>query len=147
MGRTQGEISLGQLCRERFGEAAALIGFGCHAGAVAAATHWGGDMEVQSIRPSHEGSIERLCHEAGAPAFLLDLRGDEALERELRAPRLERFIGVVYRPDTELASHYMKASLPDQFDAYVWFDETAAITPLGPEHARQGAPDTWPFGV
>ena len=51
---------------------------------------------------------------------------------ELRDPRLERAIGVVYRPETELASHYFQAVLPAQFDEYVWFDETRAVTPLAP---------------
>jgi erythromycin esterase-like protein len=61
--------------------------------------------------------------------------------------RRERFIGVIYRPDTELLSHYSDASLPQQFDAYVWFDETTAVTPLGPHHAKPGMPDTYPFGL
>jgi len=79
----------------------------------------------------------------------LDLREEhhEALRRRLLEPRLERFIGVIYRPETELLSHYAQASLPQQFDAFVWFDETSAVTPLGPEHARAGVPDTYPFGL
>ena len=72
---------------------------------------------------------------------------DQALREELRKQRLERFIGVIYRPETELLSHYAEASLPQQFDAFVWFDETSPVTPLGPEHARPGAPDTYPFGL
>jgi erythromycin esterase-like protein len=62
-------------------------------------------------------------------------------------PRLERFIGVIYRPESELLSHYADASLPDQFDAFVWFDETTPVTPLGPEHGRPDAPETYPFGL
>ena len=79
-------------------------------------------------------------------ALLLDLGRDGALRWRLSEPRLERFIGVIYRPDTELMSHYADASLPQQFDAFVWFDETSAVTPLGPEHASAGAPETYPFG-
>ncbi|RVC58701.1 hypothetical protein EN779_18255, partial [Mesorhizobium sp. M4B.F.Ca.ET.088.02.2.1] len=60
---------------------------------------------------------------------------------------LERFIGVIYRPETELRSHYADASLPQQFDAFLWFDTTEAVTPLGPEHVRTGVPDTYPFGL
>ena len=56
-------------------------------------------------------------------------------------------LGGEQTPDAELMSHYSNASLPRQFDAFVWFDETSAVTPLGPEHARAGAPDTYPFGV
>jgi hypothetical protein len=43
-------------------------------------------------------------------------------------------------------SHYFEAVLADQFDAYVWFEETRAITPLGVERPH-GAPETWPFGL
>ncbi|HEX8375969.1 MAG TPA: protein-L-isoaspartate(D-aspartate) O-methyltransferase [Geminicoccaceae bacterium] len=147
MGIVREELNIGQLCRERFGEEVALVGFGTHTGTVAAASDWGGDMEVKRVRPSHRDSYERLCHEAGVPAFLLDLRRDEALRRRLLEPRLERFIGVVYRPDTERMSHYADASLPQQFDAFVWLDETSAVTPLGPEHAKGDAPETYPFGL
>ena len=149
MGIVREELNIGQLCRQRFGDAAALIGFGTHTGTVAAASDWGGDMEVKRIRPSHRDSYERLCHDSGVPRFLLDLEKErhEVLRRRLLEPRLERFIGVIYRPDTELLSHYADASLPQQFDAFVWFDETSAVTPLGSEHARPGAPETYPFGL
>ena len=149
MGAVRGELNVGQLCRERFGNEAALIGFGTHTGTVAAASDWGGDMEVKQVRPSRSDSYERLCHDSGVPRFMLDLGpdGHEALRRRLSEPRLERFIGVIYRPDTELMSHYAEASLPQQFDAFVWFDETTAVTPLGPQHARSGVPDTYPFGL
>jgi erythromycin esterase-like protein len=79
--------------------------------------------------------------------FLLDFSKDEAVRRSVVEQRLERFIGVIYRPDTELLSHYAEASLSKQFDAFVWFDETSAVIPLGPEHAKPGVPDTYPFGV
>jgi erythromycin esterase-like protein len=147
MGAVRDELNIGQLCRERFGAQAALIGFGTHAGTVAAATDWGGDMEIKRVRPAFRGSIEDLCHNAKVPRFLLDLGRAKALREQLLEPRLERFIGVIYRPDTELASHYAEASLSRQFDAYVWFDETTAVTPLGPEHAKPGLPDTYPFGL
>ncbi|MDB5684556.1 MAG: protein-L-isoaspartate O-methyltransferase [Sphingomonas bacterium] len=149
MGITRDELNIGQLCRERYGRDAALIGFGTHAGTVAAATDWDGDMEVKTVLPSRRDSYERLCHDAAKPRFLLDLSPGkhEALRRRLMEPRLERFIGVIYRPDTELRSHYSQAVLAEQFDAYVWFDQTRAVTPLGPEHARAGVPDTYPFGL
>jgi erythromycin esterase-like protein len=147
MGSVRDELNIGQLCRGRFGDEAALIGFGTHTGTVAAATDWDGEMEVKRVRASRNDSYERLCHDAGVPRFLLDFRRDEALRRRLMEPRLERFIGVIYRPETELMSHYADASLPQQFDAFVWFDESSAVTPLGPEHAREGVPDTYPFGV
>ena len=149
MGEARGELNIGELCRERFGARAALIGFGTHAGTVAAATDWDGDMEVKQVRPSRRDSVERLCHDADLPRFLLDLRRGprEALHRHLQAPRLERFIGVIYRPETELHSHYAEVSLARQFDAYLWFDQTTAVTPLGPRHAKPGVPETYPFGL
>lgn len=147
MGLVREELSIGQLCRERFGDECALIGFGTHAGTVAAATDWGGELEIKTVRPSHHESYERLCHDARAPRFLLDLRERNALRRKLLDPRLERFIGVIYRPDTELLSHYAQASLPQQFDAYLWFDTTTAVTPLGSTHAQPGVPDTYPFAL
>ncbi len=147
MGAVRGELNIGQLCRERWGDAAALIGFDTYTGTVAAATDWGGEMEVKRVRPSREDSYERVCRDAGVPRFLLDMRRDERLGRRLMEQKLERFIGVIYRPETELMSHYADASLPQQFDAWVWFDETQAITPLGREHRREGVPDTYPFGI
>jgi erythromycin esterase-like protein len=147
MGAVRDELNIGQLCRERFAGNATLIGFGTHTGTVAAASDWDADMEVKRVRPSHQNSYERQCHESGIPQFLLDFDRQEAVRRRLLEQRLERFIGVIYRPDTEVMSHYASASLSQQFDAFVWFDETRAVTPLGPEHAKSGVPDTYPFGV
>ena len=147
MGTVREELNIGQLCRERFGDDAALIGLGTHTGTVAAATDWDGEMQIKRVRPSHPDSYERLCHDADTPRFLLDLHDHEALRRRLLPTRLERFIGVIYRPDTELASHYAEACLPKQFDALVWFDETTAVTPLGAQHAKSGVPDTYPFAL
>lgn len=150
MGRRRGELNIGQLCRERFGDDCALVGFGTHEGEVAAADDWGDDMEVMRVRPSRAGSVERLCFDAGVPRGLLDLeraRRDPALREVLAEERLERFIGVVYRPDTELQSHYASVSLLRQFDAWAWFARTTAVTPLGPQHPRAGAQDTWPSGL
>ena len=148
MGRVRDEVNIGQLCRERYGEAAALIGFGTHSGTVAAASDWDEPMEIKQVRPAREDSYEYLAHSSEVPRFLLDLRpGQHELLRErLRRPRLERFIGVIYRPETELQSHYAAASLSEQFDAYVWFDETSALTPL-PTAQRAGVADTYPFGL
>ena len=146
----RGEHNIGQLCRQWFGEEAALIGFGTHTGTVAAATDWDGDMEIKRVRPSRSDSYEGASHASGVPRFLLDLHRDPALFVALEQPRLERFIGVIYRPETELVSHYARATLPRQFDAWVWFDETQAVTPLGREtHAEAAgeAPETFPFGL
>ena len=144
----RGEFNVGQLCRERFGEQAFLLGFGTDHGTVAAAHDWDAPMQVMAVRPAHAESYERLFHQASVPALLLAL-GPAArpeVREELRAPRLERAIGVVYRPETELQSHYFQAVLPVQFDEYVWFDETQAVRAL-PTPVRQGMADTYPFGV
>jgi protein-L-isoaspartate(D-aspartate) O-methyltransferase len=95
-------------------------------------------MRVMSLRPAHPESYERLCHDSGLPAFILHLRAPsrDEVRSELAAPRLERAVGVVYRPETELASHYFHASLPYQFDEYVWFDETQAVRPITHDEAR-----------
>jgi protein-L-isoaspartate(D-aspartate) O-methyltransferase len=150
MGRDRGELNLGQLCRQRFGARARLVGFGTHEGTVAAADDWDEPMRVMDVRPSLPGSIEALAHEAGAPRFLLDLATprDADLHEALRAPRLQRFIGVIYRPQSERASHYVEADLARQYDGWVWFDRTTAVTPLpGATAAAAGADDTWPFGL
>jgi protein-L-isoaspartate(D-aspartate) O-methyltransferase len=148
MGKVREELNLGQLCRQRFGADVALIGFGTHAGTVAAADEWDAPMQVMDVRPSRSDSYERLFHDAGQPRCLLDLR--EGAHPELRdrllSGRLERFIGVIYRPGTERWSHYVECSLPRQFDAYVWFDETSAVEPLA-EEPRSGMAETWPFGM
>lgn len=165
---THGEINLGQLVRERFGNQAYLIGFGTDQGTVAAASNWDAPMEVKEIRPSHEDSYERILHEAcrllPAPtnAFYLPLRTAHSpqVRAELVHPRLERAIGVVYRPETELVSHYFEANLPAQFDEFIWIDRSTAVRPTDvpptgeyESAATRGAvgiesiPDTYPFGL
>ena len=148
MGKARDEINIGQLCREKFGAEAALIGFGTDRGTVAAADDWDGPMKIKTVRPAHAESYERLCMDSGVQRFLVDLREGQrkALRSVLMRPRLERAIGVIYRPETELASHYFEAHLPEQFDGYVWFEETCAVTPL-PAEATKGAPETYPFGL
>ena len=147
MGRMRDEINIGQLCRERFGDDAALIGFGTHAGTTAAATDWDGPMQVKVVRPSREDSYEYQFHQSGLARGYVDL--SEGRHRELRMrlneARLERFIGVIYRPESELQSHYAEATLPGQFDGYVWFDTTRAIDALATRPTER-APALYPFG-
>jgi protein-L-isoaspartate(D-aspartate) O-methyltransferase len=148
MGQARDELNLGQLCREHYGEQARLIGLGTHSGTVAAAADWDGPMEIKPVNPSRPDSYERQCHDSGVGRFLLDLREHvhPALRERLAEARLERFIGVIYRPDTERWSHYSTAILPNQFDCWLWFDETRAVTPL-PTIQREGAEETYPFGL
>lgn len=144
----RGEFNVGELCRKKFGDSAYLVGFGTDHGTVAAASYWDGAMEVKAVQPSHPDSYERVFHGVEAPSLMLGLREawDTDLQRELMEARLERAIGVIYRPETELASHYFQAVLPRQFDEFVWFDETRAIRPLDVRQLA-GLPDTFPFGV
>ncbi len=148
MGVVRGEHNIGQLVRQKYGDQAALIGFGTHTGSVLAASDWDGPMEVKRVLPSRRDSYERVCHETGIGRFLLDMRNHEALKRRLEQPRLERYIGVIYRPESERLSHYSEAVLPNQFDAYVWFDETGELEPItAASEEHQGAADTFPFGL
>jgi protein-L-isoaspartate(D-aspartate) O-methyltransferase len=145
---SRGELNLGQLVRERMPRDSYVIGFGTDRGTVAAASHWGGPMELKTVRPSHPQSYEALCHATALPAFLLPLARPhtERVVPLLERPRLERAIGVVYRPETERASHYFESVLPRQFDEYVWIDATTAVEPL-PTHELSGLPETYPFGL
>ena len=127
-----------------------IVGFGTDHGTVAAASNWDEPMQRMNVRPAHASSYERVFHEASARAFMLHLRepARRVVREELEQPRLERAIGVIYRPDTELASHYFYASLPNQFDEYVWFDETRAVRPLeAAARSRADLPDTYPVGL
>jgi protein-L-isoaspartate(D-aspartate) O-methyltransferase len=146
----RGELNVGQLCRAKFGDDVYIVGFGTDHGTVAAASNWDEPMQRMVVRPSHPKSYEKLFHDASLPALMLHLRAPRrrAVRDELMPPRLERAIGVVYRPDTELESHYFHASLPHQFDELIWFDETRAVTPLpAPAPATADLPDTYPFGL
>ncbi|MEJ2603852.1 MAG: protein-L-isoaspartate(D-aspartate) O-methyltransferase [Gammaproteobacteria bacterium] len=144
----RGETNIGRLCREEFGADVYSVGFGTHTGSVAAASDWDGPMEVKIVRPSLPDSYERLMHEAQVPRFLLDLSDDGETEfrQAMEKPRLERAIGVIYRPETERMSHYFEAVLPRQFDEYIWFDASTAVAPLSTDE-MEGMPDTYPFGL
>lgn len=149
MGQVRGELNIGQLVKEHFDAKARLVGFGTHTGTVAAADGWDQPMRVKAVSPSLHDSYERVSHDSRLPRFLLDLRMEE-IGREIREalmePRLQRFIGVIYRPETERWSHYSNCILPRQYDGWVWFDETSAITPL-PGEQRPGDDETYPFGL
>jgi erythromycin esterase-like protein/predicted phosphoribosyltransferase len=137
-----GQLNVGQLMRERHGPDTLLVGFTTYTGTVTAASDWGAPAERKHIRRALPGSWEELFHEQGLPAFLLDTAG-------MRGRRLERAIGVVYRPETERISHYFNARLADQFDAVIHLDETHALEPLQrtSQWERGELPETYPWGV
>lgn len=148
-----GELNLGQLVRERHGPETVIVGFGTYAGTVTAASDWDAPAERKRVRPGLPGSSEALFHEvaqgAAGPRFLLTLRGGGEAAERLRQPRLQRAIGVVYRPETERLSHYLDARLADQFDALIHLDETRAVEPLEPTAGWEAGetPDTFPSAL
>ncbi|WP_225728976.1 MULTISPECIES: erythromycin esterase family protein [unclassified Nocardia] len=146
---TEDQLTLGQLVRERHGAACRCIGFSTHIGTVTAAREWGGPAIRESVRPSLPSSAEELAHDVGMPEFLLrfDIPGDAT--EALRHPRLQRAIGVVYRPGTERQSHYYHSRVADQFDALIHIDHTTALEPLEPtsEWSTGMTPETYPTGL
>lgn len=128
MGR-RGELNVGQLMRERRPENAFLIGFTTYGGTVTAASAWDAPAERKRVRPALSGSWEELFHEVGEPRFWVDLAARQGAAA-FAGPRLERAIGVIYRPEAERQSHYFEADLARQFDAVIHIDQTRAVEPL-----------------
>jgi erythromycin esterase-like protein len=148
MGRRRGELNLGQLVRERHGREACNVGFSTYTGTVTAASDWDAPSETKRVRPGLEASYESLFHSYGMPRFLLWLEEPARLPAAIREERLQRAIGVIYRPETERLSHYFQARVASQFDAMIHIDETRALAPLE-AYAEAGAeaPETYPTGV
>jgi len=145
-----GELNLGQLVRERHGAAAALVGFSTYQGTVTAASDWDMPAETKQVQRGLEGSYEALFHRVDSARFRLMLRGNAELAEALAPPRLQRAIGVIYRPETERQSHYFHARLPRQFDALIHLDATRALAPLDSPRdvgAAVEPPETYPSGV
>jgi erythromycin esterase-like protein len=148
----RGELNVGQLVRERHGGSAVLIGFSTYTGTVTAASDWDAPAEHKHVRPAIADSYEALFHEVGVSRFQISLRERSSLTSALSEPRLERAIGVIYRPETERQSHYFYARLADQFDALLHFDQTRAVEPLertpewNMEEAGEPA-ETFPSGL
>jgi erythromycin esterase-like protein len=141
-----GELNVGQLVREQWPGQAFNIGFSTYTGTVTAASNWGGAAERKRVRPGLSGSYEAMFHASGLGRFYLDLR--KTTDPDLRGPRLQRAIGVIYLPETERQSHYFHARLAEQFDAMIHLDETRAVEPL--ERTAPFVPDaaeTFPTGV
>ena len=146
----QGELNVGQLVREKYGNTSVLIGFTTYTGAVTAASNWDGPAEQKQVRPALSDSFEAMFHATHVPAFLTVLRGNRFLSGILNQERLERAIGVVYLPHSERVSHYFHARLADQFDAVIHIDNTKALQPLEitsqPEEPGE-VPETYPSAI
>jgi erythromycin esterase-like protein len=141
-----GEFNIGQLARVKFRDQAVSIGFLTDRGEVMAADDWGDPPKIKRVLPSRSDSWERVFLDAGESRCLTSWRNDRALAEALSVRRLQRAIGVIYRPETERWSHYFDAHLSRQFDAVVWLEETTPVTPL-PGGPSEGPPDIYPFGV
>jgi erythromycin esterase-like protein len=162
----RGELNVGQLIRQRYGREALLVGLTTYRGEVTAASDWGEPAERKRVRDALPGSYEALLHDVaerrgaveraaggsdraigGGADFFVNLRDDGTIGELLRRPRLERAIGVIYRPESERASHYFHARLPEQFDAVLHFDTTRALEPLDAPAADRREPETLPTGL
>jgi erythromycin esterase-like protein len=143
------EWNVGQLVRERHDRDCVLIGFTTYTGTVTAASDWDGPHERKRVRPALPESYEALFHSLQTPDFLVIPALNPELANALRTPRLERAIGVIYRPQTERMSHYFYARLADQFDAVIHLNKTSALTPLDieSEKVEEETPETFPSGV
>ncbi len=144
-----GELNVGQLVRERFGGDVRLVGMTTYTGTVSAASDWDMPVERKRVRPGLPQSYEGLFHDLGMPSFFINLRDGSLTDHELERPKLERAIGVIYRPETERLSHYFFANLSDQFDGVIHIDETHALEPLErtPEWQVGEPPETYPTGI
>lgn len=146
-----GQHTLGQLVRERYGATTRLIGFTTYCGTVTAASEWGGKAERKDVRPGLPGSIEELLHETGESSMLIPTaqRHPSEAAESLDAVRLHRAIGVIYRPETERQSHYFRVRPSDQYDAVIHLDFTRALEPLEPtsEWIAGWTPETYPSGL
>ena len=146
---TDGQLTLGQLVREQYGQESRLIGLTTYSGTVTAASEWGGIAERKIVRPALNGSVEELFHETGRPEFLVA----DAISREAREPldvvRLGRAIGVIYQPATERQSHYYHVRPGEQFDAIIHIDRTRALEPLEVTSSWSAGetPETYPTGL
>ena len=142
-----GQLTLGQLVRERYRHDCRLIGFSTYTGTVTAASDWGGVAERKMVRPALAGSIEELFHETGRPEFVVT--PDGAAAAALDVVRLSRAIGVIYLPATERQSHYFHVRPAHQFDAMIHIENTQALEPL--EVTSQWivgeTPETYPTGL
>lgn len=144
-----GQLTIGQLAREKYGAGCRLIGFSTYSGTVTAASEWGGIAERKVVRPALTGSIEKLLHDSGKASFLVPMHDGSPAADALEVVRLGRAIGVIYLPQTERQSHYFHVRPSDQFDAMIHIDETRALEPLEPESIWivGETPETYPSGL
>jgi erythromycin esterase-like protein len=145
----RGDINIGQLVCDAYGTDALLVGFSTSHGTVTAASDWDEPAECVNVNLPFPGSYEEAFHHVKYKKFMLNLRESSRAIDLLMEPRLQRAIGVVYRPMTERQSHYFRACLPAQFDFMIHIDSTTAVQPLEtvPRWHRGEMDETYPFGI
>jgi erythromycin esterase-like protein len=144
-----GELTMGRLVRERHPGDSLLAGFTTYSGTVTAADDWDRPADRKTVRPALPGSVEALFHDVGEETFAIVFPTALRAADTLRSARLERAIGVIYRPDTERQSHYFRARLADQFDVVTHIDDSRALEPLErtAQWERGEVPETFPYAV
>lgn len=147
--RRHRELNLGQLARQAYGDKSYLLGFSTYQGTVTAASDWDGEAERKRVRPALPGSYEALMHRQELPSYYFFPARPVELKKALLQEQLQRAIGVIYRPETERASHYYHVTLPEQFDAMIHIDTTRAVAPLEktPLWHEGEAYETYPSGL
>jgi len=144
-----GMFNVGQLARQGHGEeGVVLVGFGTHRGTVIAAEEWGAPMERMRVPSARRGSVEDALHHAVEGDALLCFDGtQDGGVAGLDEPLPHRAIGVVYEPTHEEWGNYVPTILPRRYDAFLFLDETHAVTPLHmPVRVDGELPETYPTG-
>jgi erythromycin esterase-like protein len=143
-----GEVSLGELARDRYGnDAVVLVGFGCHRGTVVAGSSWGAPMEVMAVPPARPDSLDDVLHAAAPPRAVMVFPPFRQRPDVLVDELPQRAIGVVYKPDRDSSANYVPTVLGDRYDAFLWFDDARAVSPLHTRRVDRHEPETFPSGV
>lgn len=125
------QLNLGKLIKKAYPDKSISIGQYCYSGDVTAAKNWGEKEQVFRINPANDRSFEHIFHSVTTvgqlPVYCLDLRNTHTQKALGKQRRLQRAIGVVYRPETELISHYNPSNITKQFDILIWFDFTKPL--------------------
>ncbi|XID75473.1 erythromycin esterase family protein [Alkanindiges sp. WGS2144] len=149
----RGQLNVGQLMRERYPEQTFIIGLSTYQGTVLAADDWDSPAKQKKVRPglaeSHEAWLHETAYKLNLDKFWLDLKQDAPRLTALAKERLERYIGVIYAPQTERWSHYLHTRLDQQYDALIYFDQTRALSALDQQSvldSQEDLPETYPSG-
>ena len=127
----RGQVNIGQLSRESLGEEEVFItGFGTFRGTVKAGRQWGQSMQRLNVPDAHPDSYEFLLNQVTYENFMLIIDEQDRQHEEFNRIRGHRAIGVVYNPEREVPGNYVITVLPERYDAFIFFEETRALSPL-----------------